>query len=99
MVQEITEDEWKTVLQRKEKETLKARDKLQLLEMYHTAGMDIVGQIMTDVDIVEIRTQLRALCDFTDKASKKMADVYKCIPLKLDPLTEAGAPPTNRWYY
>lgn len=99
MVQEITENEWKIVLQRKEKETLKARDKLQLLEMYRTAGMDILGQIMTGVGIVEVHTQLRALCDFTEKASKKIADVYNCTALAIDPMTPYGAPPAARWYY
>ena len=85
MVNEITEDKWKQTLQRKEKETYKARDRLQLLEMYSTAGKEIIGQVLTGVDIVEIHKQLRALCEFSDKASKKMTDGYKCADMKLDP--------------
>ena len=85
MVNEITEDKWKQTLQRKEKETYKARDRLQLLEMYSTAGKEIIGQVMTGVDIVEIHKQLRVLFEFSDKASKKMTDGYKCADMKLDP--------------
>lgn len=96
MVNEINDDKWKQTLQRKEKETHKARDKLQLLEMYHTAGKEIIGQVMTGVDIVEIRTQLRALCEFTDKAAKKMTDGYKCADMKLDP--ENRGTIARRWY-
>jgi hypothetical protein len=96
MVNEINDDKWKTTLQRKEKETHKARDKLQLLEMYHTAGKEIIGQVLTGVDIVEIHKQLRALCEFSDKASKKMTDGYKCADMKLDPETRGTI--ERRWY-
>ena len=40
---------------------------------------------MTGVDIVEIHKQLRVLFEFSDKASKKMTDGYKCADMKLDP--------------
>lgn len=96
MVNEITEDQWKQTLQRKEKETHKARDKLQLLEMYHAAGKEIIGQVLTGVDIHEIHKQLRALCEFSDKAAKKMTDGYKCADMKLDP-KERG-PIERHWY-
>ena len=96
MVNEINDDKWKQTLQRKEKETHKARDKLQLLEMYHTAGKEIMGQVMTGVDIEEIHKQLRALCEFTDKAAKKMTDGYKCADMKLDP--ENRGTIARRWY-
>jgi hypothetical protein len=96
MVNEINDDKWKTTLQRKEKETHKARDKLQLLDMYHTAGKEIIGQVLTGVDIVEIHKQLRALCDFSDKAAKKMTDGYKCAGMKLDPKKRGTI--ERRWY-
>jgi hypothetical protein len=96
MVNEINDDKWKQILQRKEKETHKTRDKLQLLEMYHTAGKEIIGQVLTGVDIVEIHKQLRALCEFSDKAAKKMTDGYKCADMKLDP--ENRGTIERRWY-
>jgi hypothetical protein len=86
MVQELKEDEWKTILQKMEKDELKARARLQLAEMYATAGMDILGQFHTAAyDITKITTELKALYDFTERANQKTAKAFNCVPLKIVP--------------
>ena len=86
MVQEIKEDMWKTILQKMEKDELKARARLQLAEMYATAGMDILGQFLqTGYNVTKITTELKALYNFTDKANQKTAKAFNCVPLKIVP--------------
>jgi len=94
MVNEITEKDWKTTLQRKEKETLKMRDRIQLAEMYINAGNDIVGQIMTNDNVQAVYDQMKTLYEFTEKASQKMASTYNCVPLDIDPSQRV---PQNYW--
>jgi hypothetical protein len=85
MTNEITDKVWKTTLQRKEKETLKTRERLQLLDMYAATGMDILGQVMTSDDLEKIRDQLKTLFEFTEKAATTLSDTYNCVSLQLDP--------------
>jgi hypothetical protein len=86
MVQEIKEDTWKTILQKMEKDELKARARLQLYEMYATAGMDILGQFLqTGYNVTKITTELKALYDFTERANQKTAKAFNCVPLKILP--------------
>lgn len=84
MVQELSEKEWKTILQRKEKESHKEQSRLHILEMYTTAGMDILRQITdTNANIHDIRKQIGVLYEFTKNANQTCAAVYKCAPLEL----------------
>jgi hypothetical protein len=85
MTNEITDTVWKATLQRKEKETLKTRERLQLVEMYAATGMDILGQVITTDDVKNIQDQLRTLFEFTEKAATTLSDTYNCVPLRLDP--------------
>jgi hypothetical protein len=86
MVQEIKEDTWKTILQKMEKDELKARARLQLSEMYATAGMDILGQFLqAGFNVTKITTELKALYDFTERANLKTAKAFNCVPLKIAP--------------
>lgn len=86
MVQELKDDTWKTILQKMEKDELKARARLQLAEMYATAGMDILGQFLqTGYNVTKITTELKALYDFTNKANTKTAKAFNCVPLLIVP--------------
>jgi hypothetical protein len=93
MANEITELQWKTVLQRKEKEMLKARSRMQLLEMYSAAGLDILGQVMTTGDLYSMDSQIKNLYEFTEAASNKMAKFYKCVPLNISLVREPPPAP------
>ena len=85
MAQDLSEREWKTILQRKEKESHKEQSRLDILEMYTTAGMDILRQITAPhANVHNIRKQMAVLYDFTKKANETCAAVYKCVPLDLD---------------
>lgn len=84
MLNEITDDVWKTTLQRSEKEQLKTQARRQLLDMYATAGMEIIGQVLNeDYDVKSICKQLSALYQFTEKSNTKIAKAYGCKPLKI----------------
>ena len=85
MAQDLSEHEWKTILQRKEKESHKEQARLQILEMYTTAGMDILRQITTPhANVHDIRKQMAVLYDFTKKAADKCSAIYNCAPLAID---------------
>ena len=91
MLGEFDDDKWKFTLQKKEKETHKARARLQLLEMFTTAGMDILGQIMTDADVAAIERQIAALSEFTKAASEKICKIYKCVSVDISLTMPAAA--------
>jgi hypothetical protein len=91
MLNELDDDTWKSILQKKEKETHKARSRLQLLEMFTTAGMDILGQINTSDDVGSIERQIDTLSEFTKVESDKMCKIYKCVPTDIS-LTESVVP-------
>ena len=85
MAQDLSEHEWKTILQRKEKESHKEQARLQILEMYTTAGMDILRQITAPhANVQDIRKQMGVLYDFTKKAADKCSAIYNCAPLAID---------------
>lgn len=85
MAQEITEAQWKAELQKKEKENFKVRSHIQMLEMYATAGMDIILQVMTNSNLDSILQQLDTLLEFTETAAAATAKAYKCVPIKVNP--------------
>jgi len=85
MANEITEGEWKSILHSKEKEMMKERARGQVLEMYVTAGMDILGQVITNDNVQDILKQIATLYEFAEKASQKVSNVYKCPPMNLEP--------------
>ena len=70
--------------QRAEKEQLRTQSRLQLLEMYVTAGMEIIGQVVNDpYDINSINTQLTTLYQFTQTSNQKISKAYGCTALRL----------------
>lgn len=85
MANEITEGEWASILHSKEKEMMKERARGQVLEMYVTAGMDILGQAMTNDNVQDILKHITTLYEFAEKASQKVSNVYKCPPMNLYP--------------
>ena len=85
MANEITEGEWKSILHSKEKEMMKERSRCQVLEMYATAGMDIIGQVITNDNVQDILKHVTTLYEFAEKASQKVSAVYKCPPMDLYP--------------
>ncbi len=85
MAQDLPDKEWKTILQRKEKETNKEQSRLEILEMYTTAGMDILRQITAPhANVHDIRKQMAVLYDFTKKANETCAATYNCKALDID---------------
>ena len=53
--------------------------------MYVTAGMDILGQAMTNDNVQDILKHITTLYEFAEKASQKVSNVYKCPPMNLYP--------------
>ena len=85
MVNEITDSDWKITLQRREKETIKNRERMQILEMYSATGTDILGQLVTGGDLETVHTQIKTLHEFTDAAVKKLSETYNCVSMLIDP--------------
>ena len=89
MVNEITDEEWKKTLQRDEKEQLRTQSRLQLLEMYATAGMEIIGQLQVNPNNIDtVCKQLTALYQFTETSNRKISKAYGCTPLKISMSTD-----------
>jgi hypothetical protein len=89
MVNEITDEEWKKTLQRDEKEQLRTQSRLQLLEMYATAGMEIIGQLQVNPNNIDtVCKQLTALYQFTETSNRKISKAYGCTPLKISMRTD-----------
>ena len=84
MLNEFADDEWKVKLQRNEKEKHRTQSRLQLLEMYATAGMEIIGQVHNEAcDVKAINNQLSELYKFTEASNQKIAKSFNCTPLKI----------------
>ena len=81
IVGEITDTQWKTTLQRKEKEYHKRRALLYLMEMYYNASMDIIRQIAAPAGMKRpaLQSTLDQLCElqnFVVKQNEKTAKAY-----------------------
>ena len=91
---ELTDDGWRTVLQRTEKAYHKERAWVQLTEMYVLATRDILGRItQADPDLAAIVDEHRKLHAFTYEQNCDISKAYGCVILKI---TEDMAPPAPK---
>lgn len=82
LLNEITDDEWKIKLQRKEKAYHKVRAQAQLVEMYTNVCRDIIAQILendTEDDLTRIMNQWKELKHFVDESIERINKSYGCI--------------------
>jgi hypothetical protein len=81
LVNELTEDEWKTKLQRKEKAYHKERAQMQLLDMYVNVCRDLISQLLddeSDESARRILDQWKELKQFVDDERLKINKAYGC---------------------
>jgi uncharacterized small protein (DUF1192 family) len=81
LVNEITEEEWKIKLQRKEKAYHKERAQLQLIDMYVNVCRDILAQLVDDASeesSSRILDQWKELKQFVDDERLKINKSYGC---------------------
>lgn len=84
------DDEWKHELVLLENRILRARAKVQLLDMYGTSGMDILGQFMEGESVTEdkvksIYGQFGVLYKYVEKANREFSRAYVTKEIKIRP--------------
>lgn len=81
LVNELSEEEWKIKLQRKEKAYHKERSQLQLIDMYVNVCRDILAQLLDDASEESSRRvldQWKELKQFVDDEYLKINKAYGC---------------------
>lgn len=84
---EITEEQFKRTLQKREKSVEKNREILQILNTCVVAGSDILRSLMSSKNTDAAKTELACLRDFTNESMKKVSKLYGCtVPYFRDTL-------------
>ncbi len=76
LTNEITEDQFKKTLQKREKETEKKREILQVLNTCVVAGAETLRTLMHDIDDDKFEKSFATLREFTNESMKKIAKLY-----------------------
>lgn len=80
----IDDDAWKNALQRKEKDYNKTRTRVQLLDMFINAGMDILSILLEEnPDIDNVVSQFKSMYEFTEKSNTATSKAYGCASIQL----------------
>lgn len=82
LVNELKDDEWKFMLQKKEKATFKVQVWIQLLEMFATSSLETMARLTTNPTLEELtslKNQLDTLRTYVDKEAAEIAKVYSCV--------------------
>ncbi len=88
MVNEVTDEAWKTTLQKNEKAYHKERAKVQLLDMYTNSAYDILSQLL-DVDpkpSEQVLSELTNLYTFVENENAKIHKAYGTVLINLKPI-------------
>jgi len=89
LTNEITDDDWKYSLQKREKATYKVQAWIQLLEMYATSTLETLARLKPDAteeDLYSIKTQLETLKAYVMTEANAIAKLYSCVmPRELRP--------------
>jgi hypothetical protein len=76
---EISESNFKTTLQRREKDLEKKREILQVLNTCVVAGSDILRSLTNDKDVKKANDSLKTLREFTNESMTKVSKLYGCV--------------------
>jgi hypothetical protein len=82
LVKELSDEEWKIKLQRKEKAYHKERAQMQLVDLYVNVSRDIVAQLLEDASENTQRRvidQWKELARFVDNERLKINKAYGCV--------------------
>jgi hypothetical protein len=82
LVNELKDDDWKFMLQKKEKATFKVQVWIQLLEMFTTSSLETMARLTTNPTLEELtslKNQLDTLRTYVDKEAAEIAKVYSCV--------------------
>jgi hypothetical protein len=83
---EISESQWRILLQRAEKAHHKERAWVQLMEMYAVTTRDILGRVtQPSVDLDDIFAQHNRLREFVREQNMAISKAYQCIYLRMIP--------------
>ena len=95
MVNEVTEDAWKTTLQKQEKALHKERAKVQLLDMYTNSAYDILSQLLNDEPkpSEQVLSELTQLYTFVEAENEKIHKAYGTVSINLKPVRPIQASP------
>ncbi len=85
LTNEITEDQFKKTLQKREKDTEKKREILQVLNTCVVAGSELIRTLMHDRDEDKFKDSFLNLIFFTNESMEKIAKLYGCkVPVFLE---------------
>jgi len=79
MMNEITEDEFKTELQRRDKQNAKAQDVSQIFRMFFDTCSDELRQYMLGKDPEDVRTIVIPLIEYTNEIISSIHKRYTCV--------------------
>jgi len=80
MMDDMTEDELKIVIQKREKAYEKKRDIANILRMFGDTGADIMRQIVVDPDTAEANIKvLDQLSEYTNRVFNQIHKRYNCV--------------------
>lgn len=82
LVNELSDEDWKFSLQKKEKATYKVQAWIQLLEMYVTSCLDTLAKLKPDfttAELLDVRNQLDVLRAYIDTEAAATAKLYSCV--------------------
>jgi hypothetical protein len=82
LVNELKDDDWKFMLQKKEKATYKVQAWIQLLDMYATSSLETMARLSTtptEEELNSLKNQLDTLRAYVNKEALEIAKMYSCV--------------------
>jgi hypothetical protein len=76
---EITEDQFKKTLQKREKSVEKKREILQVLNTCVVVGSEILRKLITSKNETTYLNEFRELKEFTNESMQKISKLYNCV--------------------
>lgn len=76
---EITEDQFKKTLQKREKDVEKKGEILQILNTCVVVGSDILRRLLDENDKTKTTREIAELREFTNESMEKVSKLYNCI--------------------
>jgi hypothetical protein len=80
---EITEEQFKRSVQRREKDVEKRREILAVLNTLVVAGSDIMRNLIANEDVDACIKSFDALCEFVNVSMSEISKLYNCVALRV----------------
>jgi len=84
ILKEISEDEFKTKIQRREKARERKTEITRVIQMYMNVVNDIFQSFVSDHDSTKLYLSIGELRDYVNSAMKKISSLYNCVVPLID---------------